>query len=475
MRRYQEVLTNQLSFPEVSVLMTTRNRPHLIGKAVDSILKQTFKDFELLIVDASSDDKTKKIVLSYNDPRIIYLRGNGNIAWGRNFGLKQAIGDYITYCDDDELPYPNRLKKLKGLLDKHPDVGLIYTDILKYIKDKKISTIISYDFNKYRLEVYCFFGVGNVMHRRKCIEKIGFFDEHLEVAEDWDMWLRISDYFKIAHLPKILHKSLIHGLNVTITKRKLIGKNCEYIFKKRLKHYSHSRKDLKNYISCSALGTIRNLLGYKCFNFAYGLTDRFCQSIKNYQTLGGRGLCELAKGNFKKAQDFFRESLTNLPKNWQKQNSWIIENVSTIKVNLAQTHYKLGNIDKAIKICKEVLELIPENIEAKIVLASCYVRRGLYRKALGLLNYEGVESISDIQNLRGSCYFMQKRYERAIQEFKKATLINPDTLIYHYNLATAYVKIGNYDKAKSEFQKVLQLEPTHKEAKEALKRIYAKI
>src|SRR3989338_10329538 len=104
---------NRMANPKVSIIMPTYNRARLINKAVDSVLKQTFKDYELIIIDDGSLDNTKDIVACYNDPRIIYFRKNHkNAASARNYGLKRARGEYIAYCDDDCRYYPYHLQKL---------------------------------------------------------------------------------------------------------------------------------------------------------------------------------------------------------------------------------------------------------------------------------------------------------------------------------------------------------------------------
>ena len=100
-------------FMKVSVIIPTFNREHLLKETMEYILNQTFKDFELIIVDNYSSDNTENAVKSYNDKRIRYFKNqnNGVIAVNRNFGIKKARGEFITFCDDDDLWLPQKLEK----------------------------------------------------------------------------------------------------------------------------------------------------------------------------------------------------------------------------------------------------------------------------------------------------------------------------------------------------------------------------
>ena len=98
--------------PLVSVVLTTYNRADLISETIESILSQTFRNFELIVVDDGSTDNTEEVVRSYNDERVHYIKTDnwGGPAKPRNIGIKKAKGEYIAFCDDDDLWLPNKLE-----------------------------------------------------------------------------------------------------------------------------------------------------------------------------------------------------------------------------------------------------------------------------------------------------------------------------------------------------------------------------
>ena len=119
--------------PKVSVVIPTHNRAGFLQAAIQSVLNQTFQDFEIIVVDDASEDQTTEIVRSFSDPRIRYMRHESNKGQGasRNDGIRQASGEYIALLDDDDEWLPEKLAKQVALLDSSPSqVGMIYTWLL---------------------------------------------------------------------------------------------------------------------------------------------------------------------------------------------------------------------------------------------------------------------------------------------------------------------------------------------------------
>ena len=114
-------------FPKVTVVIPVYNREKYVGIAVDSILSQTFSDFELLVIDDGSIDRSIDVVLSYSDPRIRLVRSNTNlgVATTRNKGIQLARGEYLAFLDSDDWAYPERLAKQTTFLDNHPDYAAV--------------------------------------------------------------------------------------------------------------------------------------------------------------------------------------------------------------------------------------------------------------------------------------------------------------------------------------------------------------
>ena len=123
--------------PAVSVVLITYNRKPLLRETVASILNQTFSDFELIVVDNVSEDGTERFVRSLDDPRVRYIRhpNGGVISINRNVGIRAARGDYIAFCDDDDLWVPDKLQRQIRAMEDNPRAGLCFTDGVAFRED----------------------------------------------------------------------------------------------------------------------------------------------------------------------------------------------------------------------------------------------------------------------------------------------------------------------------------------------------
>ena len=212
---------------KISVIVITYNRSNLLRETIDSILDQTFKDFELIIIDNYSVDNTEKVVKSYNDKRIKYFKNknNGVIAVNRNFAIKKSKGEFIAICDDDDLWMPEKLEKQLKEFEKDKQIGVVCTNGFFFgdRKKRKISKLKDryLSFNKLlkkNIIICC-----SVLIKRDVISNIGIFDESQKffTGEDYELWLRISKKYKIRYIDKPLIKYRIHGNN--LSKKHLFG------------------------------------------------------------------------------------------------------------------------------------------------------------------------------------------------------------------------------------------------------------
>ncbi|RJR15175.1 MAG: glycosyltransferase [Nitrospiraceae bacterium] len=195
----------------VSVIIPTCNRPETLIRAIDSVLKQTFRDFEIIVVNDAGAD-VENIVTGLNrDKRMTYVRHakNRGLAAARNTGIKLSRGKYVAYLDDDDMYYPEHLETLVSYLD-NSDCKVAYTDAYravqvmengKYVTKKK-DLPYSYDFDCDQILVTNFIPVLCFMHEKSCLERTGLFDESLPVFEDWDLWIRMSRSFQVHHIKK---------------------------------------------------------------------------------------------------------------------------------------------------------------------------------------------------------------------------------------------------------------------------------
>ncbi len=125
--------------PKVSVILPTYNRAHLIKRAIQSVLDQTYQNFEIIVVDDGSTDNTEEQVRSFNNPKIRYIRYNENkgAAFARNAGIKASRGDYIAFQDSDDEWFPHKLQRqMEAFKNASPEVGVVYTGSWR-IKDNE--------------------------------------------------------------------------------------------------------------------------------------------------------------------------------------------------------------------------------------------------------------------------------------------------------------------------------------------------
>lgn len=180
--------------PLVSVIIPTFNRADLLTRAIRSVMKQTFHDFELIIVDDASKDDTEQVVKQFNDERVKYMAHEVNKggAAARNTGIKSALGAYVAFLDDDDEYTSKKLEVLVRALQEHPEVGIVYSQA-KIIGYHKKKTIVLPQYGKNgdlfidalsgSFILYC-----STLMRKRCIV---YFDESLPRWQDWDFHARV--------------------------------------------------------------------------------------------------------------------------------------------------------------------------------------------------------------------------------------------------------------------------------------------
>ena len=202
--------------PEVSVIMPVFNtKEEFLRKAVESILNQTYKDFEFIIVNDGSENNAEEVILSYKDERINYFKqSNAGAAASRNNAIKIAAGKYIAIVDSDDIYYNTRLEKMVDYLDKHPDISLVgtwYKINNKIIRLPEVIGIVD-------LLADCCTTLP--LMRKSHIEKYNlYYDESLICAEDYDLYARTAGFLKIANIQEALFDYRVYISNTSTTKR----------------------------------------------------------------------------------------------------------------------------------------------------------------------------------------------------------------------------------------------------------------
>ena len=205
-------MDKNMKSPKISVLMPVYNAEKFLKEAIDSILNQTFKDFEFLIINDASTDNSKKISLFYKDPRIKYFENKKNLGVAKtlNKGLRLAKGKYIARMDADDISLPNRFKLQYEKLKIDRNLVIIFSDF-DWVNEKgnyhstyRLASSPEEIF--YELQFRNCLGHPTVIFNKEIIvNEFGGYDEKYE-AEDNDLWLRVSKKYKIVKLNKVLMK-----------------------------------------------------------------------------------------------------------------------------------------------------------------------------------------------------------------------------------------------------------------------------
>lgn len=190
--------------PLISVIMPVFNQIDTVMNAINSVLSQTYDNFELIIVDDASTDGTKELLskLKHEKIHVFFHEENKDCCGVRNTGLKNAKGYYITYLDSDNLMDKNFLKANLGAFLRLPDADCVYSAQSRHeTYDSPFHTILFGSLNKSGLLNRNFVDANTIFHKKEILDKVNGFDETLHREEDWDFILKISNHFKIYGLP----------------------------------------------------------------------------------------------------------------------------------------------------------------------------------------------------------------------------------------------------------------------------------
>ncbi|MES2986075.1 MAG: glycosyltransferase family 2 protein [Patescibacteria group bacterium] len=195
--------------PKISIHMCTFNRAHFIAQAIDSVLKQSYQAWELLILDDCSTDNTRDIVQPYlRDSRIIYIKNDHNlgITPNRNKALSLSTGTYIAVLDSDDFWIDaGKLADQVKFLETHKDHVLVGTNMIIVSEQGKMLKKTHYPTSDYVIKMFLllknFFCHSSIMYRKQEIMIAGGYNQLLAIWEDYDLWLKLGRKYKLANLP----------------------------------------------------------------------------------------------------------------------------------------------------------------------------------------------------------------------------------------------------------------------------------
>jgi glycosyltransferase involved in cell wall biosynthesis len=193
--------------PLVTAIIPTYDRAHLVSRAIESVLGQTFKDIELIVVDDGSDDSTAEVLDRFGDSIRSLTQEHRGVSAARNAGIEHANGELLAFLDSDDEWLPRKLECQVPLFDgkKH---FICHTDEIwmrdgKIVPQKGIHRKQGGRFFQRALE-RCLISPSSVMISRSLLDKVGLFDSELVAAEDYDLWLRITAFHEVDFVPEPL-------------------------------------------------------------------------------------------------------------------------------------------------------------------------------------------------------------------------------------------------------------------------------
>ncbi|MBD2594105.1 glycosyltransferase [Nostoc spongiaeforme FACHB-130] len=260
-------MTNVIqNIPKISVIIPTYNSEETIKTTIDSVLSQSFTDFELIVINDGSTDSTLDVVSQIQDSRLkvfSFENAGGNVS--RNRGLKQAVGEFVSFLDADDVWTSDKLVSQLEVLQDNIDARIAYswTDYIdengKFLVSGSHITVNGDVYERLLVSNFLENGSNPLIYREALIE-LGGFDESLSAAQDWDMWLRLATKYSFVCVPKVQilyrvsanslssnlvrqEKACLHVLEGAYHTRKLVNKNV----------WDLSLTNLYKYLVCKAL------------------------------------------------------------------------------------------------------------------------------------------------------------------------------------------------------------------------------
>jgi glycosyltransferase involved in cell wall biosynthesis len=256
--------------PLVSIILPTYNRAHFLPEAVGSVLAQTYRNWELIVVDDGSTDHTREVAEGYGDERIRYLyQANKGCSAARNLGIKNSRGEFIAFLDSDDMWLPERLEVGMRAFEEHPSAGMVCSGCYRVGNDGAVVCESKADlpvipFEELQVRYAIPGGTPSVTVRMAALEEVGLFDESLARNEDWDLWLRLARRFEIRAVARPLVKIRWYdrpsgrqeaAVN-RATRERLIERYCTTSAdRRRAAAWRHYEAALTHYLKTNRLGT----------------------------------------------------------------------------------------------------------------------------------------------------------------------------------------------------------------------------
>ncbi|ABO49923.1 glycosyl transferase, family 2 [Desulforamulus reducens MI-1] len=343
----------------ISVIMPVYNGAEFLKETIESVLNQTEKNFELIIINDGSTDQSEDVILSFSDPRILYFKQeNSGAAAARNRGLEKACGDFVVIQDADDISLPNRFEVLKSQFTS-PTVGIVHSDVLLINEENHpmgywaASNIEKSSMLRFFLKIGTPFNNNSLMLRRKALENLRY-DPSLRIGEDTEMISHVAKSWDAVHVPKPLLLYRRHTNNLTNEKdyhvlfahmqKFLDSHTLEELVPELDWHNAELKENQARACAIISLFLLRRRMVHDCqawYNRSLETLNGSNDSIVN-------AIGHIILGNYKNALNFLHS--------YPEQNP-VVENY------VGETYALLGQMEKAFAHFLKALQLNPLYLE----------------------------------------------------------------------------------------------------------------
>jgi len=333
--------------PKISVIIPVYNNEPYVAKAIESVLAQSYTDYEIIVLNDGSTDNSEREILKYHSQLIYIKQRNKGRGAARNAALKVARGEYIAFLDSDDFWTKDKLAVQADYLDKHPDVGIVYTDVScidaqdNLVFFNRLGNQLAYSgFIFPQMLKSIFVMTSGVMMRASCFEKVGYFDPKILRGQDYDLWLRLAIFYKFAFIngEYVLYRGIRNWKKPEVRIASFKGRIRAY--QKLLKQYPDRTKKLGR--------------------------DFYLNMIRIYQELG---LAHIQLDEYQQASVYCQKALKLLPESQKLQR------ISAISCCLA------GKLTKAQSLIRKILRTDPFLDKMHFYLGCCYFKKGDWQRA----------------------------------------------------------------------------------------------
>ncbi len=381
--------------PRVSIIIPTYNSAQFLPSTLDSVFQQTFRDFEVIVIDDGSTDNTREVLAPYLSQIHYLYQDNQERSAARNHGLAYAQGELIAFLDSDDLWLPHKLERQIKVMDEHPEVVLVFSQAY-YVNSEGKPAPFCGDWidgrPAERIEIRSFFedfAQGNVVYgggstalvRREALNKAGNFDIHITHGEDWDLWWRLSRLGLFAYIPEPLIFYRVFGWKKLLQRQSTERALQEHllVIEKNLGHLPQENKNRLYPLAQRQMRILAALGSYQLGEFERA--KAFLKQVAEidpewispqrmmWLAVDRAKIIERDTGSYDEAIQFIRTMFQNLPSDMQLPGSFLRKAIGWLYISGAFEQHAKKETQKVRQLLWKGLPHVPQALLNRGVLS----------------------------------------------------------------------------------------------------------